>query len=218
MAHLDFQWLAILYASASVVGFSLFLAFGYAHTTHGDKLRSLSHLITATPSIEALFACFLALHGLLAMLYYALLLKHCDGVNHILSYVVALSIFAFTTLTGIFATLPYDNAHFAFAVLAFASTAIAGALVVWACRSRPNWKHYVVYACIGTSTVLLVVFAILAQVGTAHNEGPLEWTSIYLLTLMSLLLYYIVSDFKNASGSGQPSSSSQPDPKLTLRI
>jgi hypothetical protein len=192
--YLNYEWLAMFYVVFSVGGFSLFLAFGYTHTTSGDKLRSLSHLITATETIEALFAVFLALHGLVAMLYYALLIKYCDRVPNWAGYLVSVCIFVFTLLTGVYATQPYDNAHFAFATLAFAFTAIAGAVVVFSCPSSADWKRYVVYGCILVSTCLLIPFAILANVGTANNEGPLEWTSIYLLSVMGYLLYYIVRD------------------------
>ena len=196
---LNYQWLAISYFVFSAVGFSLFLAFGYTYTKSGDKLKSLSHLITATSAIEALFSVFLALHGLLAMLYYALLLKYCDRVPNWAAYLISVCIFIFTLLTGEFATLFYDNAHFAFATLAFASTAIAGALIVWTCEANPlGWKAIGVKAAIVISGCLLVVFAILAHVSTAKNEGPLEWTSIYLLTFVGLALYFIVRDENEA--------------------
>ena len=133
------------------------------------------------------------------MLYYALLLKYCDRAPNWAAYLLSVCIFIFTLLTGVFATLSYDNAHFAFATLAFASTAIAGALVVWTCKANPSgWKAIGVKAAIVISGCLLVVFAILAHVSTAKNEGPLEWTSIYLLTFVGLTLYYIVRDENEA--------------------
>lgn len=183
------KYVVYAYTFVSVVGTALFLGFGIHYTKDMSDLHSLSHLITATPAIDTAFAWFMLLHGLLGALTYFVLIA-----NACYSAFFALFIVTMQILTGMFNTQDYSDPHYAYAVLAFASTLLAAvAVLVFRHKSQVitkiKWRLTVAIAFIALSATLLICFGIIVQSSCCNWEGPFEWTAMFLISFIPFILY-----------------------------
>ena len=176
-----------VYTLVSVVGTSLFLGFGIRETHDMSELHSLSHLITATPALEAAFFWFMLLHGLLGSVVYAALISHPCWAMFFAAWITTTQ-----TLTGAFNTTDYSDWHYAYAVLAFTSTLAAGITALYfdgPMITRRRWRRILAWALVGISAALLVSFGIVVQLSCCTWEGPFEWTSMILISFIPLTVF-----------------------------
>lgn len=166
------------YVIASLVGFATFLALGYHHTPPDDRLESLSFLITATDALKWSFAVFLTAHAIAGGFTWYFLIQRAYY-----SHFATLWIIVFEFYTGLVpCDTPDSEAHFLFATLAFGGFIVAGIFALWdeAECYKQMWGVLAI-SIILISFALLVVFGVWSYQSDVSNEGPLEWTAIFLL-------------------------------------